>query len=213
YQIIYIDQPHSWRVIKSDDSGDFEEEAFHIHGILCGSDLPPIQSKDIAKLKTKATYIRQVARLTGLSTPTFGSTVNNIGNIYNLMSSYIGNNILSSWQAASYKGHEAIDTNARYFTPRKHVPQEHGQAFEIGVDSDGVLANIRGQHLIHGHDNKVDYLREYKDRNRNTKLVRVESGKFKIGDIVRATVSFVAFPSKDKRATMTIVLKALTLIE
>ncbi|KAF8973568.1 hypothetical protein BDZ97DRAFT_1647707, partial [Flammula alnicola] len=210
YQVIYVDQPRSWRLAKCGHDDNFEEEVFYIHGILCGSDLPPLQARDTANLKRKATYIRQAVRLTGLGAISFENATDTIRSVQQLLSTHLRDDL---WQAASYEGHTAIDASARYFTPRRFVPQERGQAFENGVDPNGVLADIRGQDLIHGSDNKVDYLREYQDNKGHTRIVRTEPRDFKIGDIVRAMVSFVGFQSKDKKAKMTVMLKALTLVE
>lgn len=77
------------------------------------------------------------------------------------MSSSIKGRDIVPWQAAYYEGDEAVDAGARYFTQRKFVPGEHGKPFATGVDPNGLLAAIRGQDLIHGEDNKVDYLKEY----------------------------------------------------
>ena len=75
--------------------------------------------------------------------------------------------MLSPRQNSIYEGYCTIDANARYFSSRKHVPNERGQAFGDGVDPDGVLASLRDQYIIHGYDNKVEYLKIEKDNNEN----------------------------------------------
>lgn len=87
------------------------------------------------------------------------------------MTTYLeGENIkLLPWQADVYEGHHAIDSSARYFTLRRFVPMEAGQPFEMGVDPLGILSRMRGNDLIHGMDNKVDYLREEKEKNGKAK--------------------------------------------
>lgn len=136
------------------------------------------------------------------------------------------------WVSTQYEGMPSIDVSARYFTPRKSVPYERGLAFEIGVDPDALLSQLRGQNYIHGSDNKVLYMQERKDEDGNITLAstmipcdtekrlftfysveRIDPAKFKVGDLVRASVSFVGFPTKDDKITMTIILKALTLLE
>lgn len=79
------------------------------------------------------------------------------------MKTCIGDNNLNQWHTSAYEGQHAIDINTRYFTPRKNVPQERGQPFGFGVDPSGILADLRGQELIHGTDNKVEYLKECKN--------------------------------------------------
>lgn len=76
---------------------------------------------------------------------------------------------LSPLQTAIYEGCDAIDANARYFSLRKNVPNERGLSFEKGVDPNGILASLRDQHLIHGYDNKVVYLKEEKVDDGNTR--------------------------------------------
>jgi hypothetical protein len=85
------------------------------------------------------------------------------------MTANIGN--LRPWRPAIYEGHTAVDITARYFSSRNSVPNEQGQEFGPGVDPNGVLSTIRGQDLIHGQDNKVQYLKEYKNDLGETRLV------------------------------------------
>lgn len=45
------------------------------------------------------------------------------------------------------------------------------------------------------------------------RLTRMEPTMFNIGDIVRASISFIVFPYKEKNAVLMLILKALTHIE
>ena len=92
-----------------------------------------------------------------------------IAEIHAVMAECIGNISLYPQEITIYEGYEAIDASARYFSLRKHIPNERGLTFGKGVDPDGVLANLRDQHLIHGYDNKVEYLKEEKDDDGNFK--------------------------------------------
>jgi hypothetical protein len=51
-----------------------------------------------------------------------------------------------------------LDLHRRYFTSQKLAPNKVNLPFMEVVDSDGVLASVRGQDLIHGPDNQVHYL-------------------------------------------------------
>lgn len=121
---------------------------------------------DITYLKKKVRYIRQAVRLTGLGNATFTKAVENIVEIYGVMAKHI---TLSPWQNNVYEGYDTIDANARYFSLRKYIPNERGQTFGNGVDPNGVLASLRDQYVIHGYDNKVEYLKEEKDDHGNTR--------------------------------------------
>lgn len=115
---------------------------------------------NVSYLRKKVCYIRQAVRLTGLGNPSFSKAVENIAKIHETMAKHI---TLSPWQINIYEGYSTIDANARYFTPRKYIPNERGQVFGNGVDPDGVLASLRDQFIIHGYDNKVEYLKNEKD--------------------------------------------------
>lgn len=45
HRVINTEEPLSWRLINENDISDFEEEVFHLHGVLCAFDLPPIQTR------------------------------------------------------------------------------------------------------------------------------------------------------------------------
>lgn len=77
---------------------------------------------------------------------------------------------MNPWVSTQYEGMPAIDVSARYFTPRKSAPYERGLAFEVGVDPDALLSQLRGQNYIHGSDNKVLYMQEHKSEDGNITL-------------------------------------------
>jgi hypothetical protein len=107
-----------------------------------------------------------------LGTPAFQNALVKIEDIHQSMSYNIGK--LKPWRPAVYEGQHALDISARYFTSRDSVPHEQGQDFGPGVDPNGVLSMIRGQALIHGNDNKVQYLKENKNSRGETRLVVVD---------------------------------------
>ena len=95
----------------------------------------------------------------------FSKAMEKLTEIHAVMAEHMKNTVLCPLQTAIYEGYDAIDANARYFSFRKNVPNERGLTFGKGVDPDGTLASLRDQHLIHGYDNKVEYLKEEKDDN------------------------------------------------
>ena len=120
----------------------------------------------------KWNYLMQRVRLTGLSAEEFDNAVLSYTMVYNKMSAQFPLESVLPWQAAVYEGHPAIDFNARYFTKRSDAPNETSLPFQTGVDPKGILKRLRGQDLIHGPDNCVQYL-QHLDLNRYV----VSSGK------------------------------------
>ena len=100
----------------------------------------------------------QRVRLTRLSTEVFDKAVSAYRMVYDKMSAQFPPESTLPWQATVYEGHPAMDFNARYFTKRSDAPNETNLPFEGGVDPRGILEKIRGQDLIHGPDNCVQYL-------------------------------------------------------
>ena len=85
--------------------------------------------------------------------------------IYEAIQSCFPPGKLNEWGPSRYEGHDALDANARYFTARKYAPDEANLPFSPGVDTNGILPNMRGMDLIHGADNKVAYLRAIEESN------------------------------------------------
>ena len=107
----------------------------------------------------KRLFMRQAVRLTGLSTDAFGKATTACETMHSKVSAYFPEGSLNCWQSTLYEGHVAIDFNARYFTLRKHSPNEQNLPFSDGVDPHGFLAKLRKHDLLHGTDNKVEYLK------------------------------------------------------
>jgi len=124
---------------------------------------------NLKNTEKKKIYLHQSITLTGLSTPTFHAAVDQCKNIYEAMKSCFPPGKLNKWGPSRYEGHDALDANARYFTARKFAPDEQSLLFSLGVDTNGILANIRGMDLIHGADNKVAYLRVNEGPDRKIK--------------------------------------------
>lgn len=96
--------------------------------------------------------------LTGLSTEAFDKAAVACTMAYDMFSAQFPPESTFPCQTTVYEGHPAIDFNARYFTKRSDAPNEGNLPFEGGVDPDGILEKLRGQDLIHGPDNRVQYL-------------------------------------------------------
>ena len=87
-----------------------------------------------------------------------GHLKSNFQQIILIVKAHFPENSVNNWQPATYEGHAALDLHRRYFTSQKLAPNKVNLPFMEVVDSDGVLASVRGQDLIHGPDNQVHYL-------------------------------------------------------
>jgi len=86
--------------------------------------------------------------------------------MFSAMRSIFSDDATNIWQTTSYEGHTAIDIHARYFTVRKDAPKEPNLPFSQGVDPEGTLLKLRKHDLIHGRDNKVEYMKMTKIEGR-----------------------------------------------
>ena len=114
------------------------------------------QNKNLEKRRI---YLRQAVTLTGLSSSTFKEAVTTCAAIFSTIQANFPDQSVNAWQPATYEGHLAIDSHSRYFTIRKHAPNECNLAFLDGVDPDNVLSELLRHDLIHGPDNQVVYLK------------------------------------------------------
>ena len=108
-------------------------------------------------------YIRQGVTLTGLSTDPFSKATSTCDAIYAMLLTHFPDGSMINWENTMYEGHIATNFSARYFTNRNLARNEVNLPFGDGVDPNGVLANVRGQDLIHGPDNQVTYVRRLKN--------------------------------------------------
>jgi hypothetical protein len=102
-------------------------------------------------------------RLTGLSTVAFGRAAAASDETFRKMGAQFEENKINKWENTLYEGHVATDYNARYFTNRSEAKNEVNLPFVKGVDPNGILADLRGQDLIHGPDNQVMYYRHHEN--------------------------------------------------
>lgn len=102
-------------------------------------------------------HLRQSITITGLGCRAFEDAATVFHDTYHAISSTFTRGKMLDWQCGIYEGHAALTFNARYFTLRRHAPNERTLPWGEGVDPQGLLEKLRGQNMIHGPDNKVAY--------------------------------------------------------
>ncbi len=144
----------------------------HFQGILCGKDLPPIDTTvrsvicsmfyfvwyihcDDSKRSTK--YLRQCIAVTGLGTPVFEDNVDVIRNIHTLFSRHFEEDKLLEWSPTPFQNMASIDVSNRYFTSRRDCPNATSIKLHSAIDPTGRIKSFVSNDFIHTEDNEVKY--------------------------------------------------------
>ena len=101
--------------------------------------------------------MRQAVTITGLGSPSFTSSVENLNRILLMFANTFPDDKLNAWQYTQFQTWPAIECYMRYFTEKKLGPQEPDIEFEALVDPYNVLRDLAGRDFFHGRDNHVEY--------------------------------------------------------
>lgn len=104
--------------------------------------------------------------ITGLSSPTFATAVNNIKAIYENVKGYFAPGMMDKWNTSSFGAHIAIDASNQYFTRRSDAMDTEELEFGLHVDPLGVMKREGGPELTHVEENVVEYYQRISQEGR-----------------------------------------------
>ncbi|RXW19797.1 hypothetical protein EST38_g6060 [Candolleomyces aberdarensis] len=208
YTVHSFNQPRAWRLCMDGGSGEgLEEACFRVQGVLCGKDLPPVILNGARK------FIRQSVKITGFGNEDMLQCIKQIEAVYLKMSNQFKEGSLEPWQPSIFEENAALDASTRYFTPANHSTAGDTVDFAPHVDPDGRLRDLMETEYVHTTDNRVDYMELVTSPNGARTYKVIDPVAFKYGDIVEATISFAAIPTKNNAAKMHVLLRALVLLD
>ncbi|KAJ2924233.1 hypothetical protein H1R20_g12863, partial [Candolleomyces eurysporus] len=215
YTVHSFSQPRAWRLcLDGGPEEGLEEACFRVQGILCGKDLPPVTLSGNRPSRLRARkYIRQSAKITGFGNEDMLQCIKKIEAIYLKMSNQFKEGSFEPWQPSVFEGNAAMEANTRYFTQATHSTAGDVVDFAPHVDPDGRLRDLMETEYVHTTDNRVEYMELVTNQDGTRTYKAIDPVVFKHGDIVEATISFVAIPTKNNAAKMHVLLRALVLLD
>ncbi|KAJ2924574.1 hypothetical protein H1R20_g12525, partial [Candolleomyces eurysporus] len=129
------------------------------------------------------------------------------------MANKLPDGALEPWQPAVHEASMAVEANARYFTPASSASSQDIVDFAPFVDPTGQMRGLMEGDYVHTTDNRVDYMEIVTSSDGKTQYRAVDPVTFRIGDIVEATVSFAAMPTRNGSAKLHVLLRALVLLD
>jgi len=96
-------------------------------------------------------------QLTGLSTPSFQTCIDNLQHIHTAFGRQVPEGELESIQTATFLDHPCVDIATRYYTSRREDPTGTTVPFSSDVDPNGILQAMVTDDHFHGVDNQVLY--------------------------------------------------------
>ena len=102
-------------------------------------------------------FIRQSVRITGLGTPGFESSIDNIRRLSQIISRQVPEGTMDQFTHCFFLEHSALDVGTRYFTSRKDDPMGPAVPLDVMIDPKGILASMSDDKHFHSIDNIVKY--------------------------------------------------------
>ena len=96
-------------------------------------------------------------RLTGLSTPSFQTCVDNFQYIHAAFGRLVPDGGLEPFDPLTFLNHPCMDIATRYYTSRREDPTGTAISFLPEVDPNGALQAMATDDHFHGIDNQVLY--------------------------------------------------------
>ena len=170
--------------------------------------------------------------MTGLSTPSFQTCVDNLQLIHTMLSRHVPEGTLEPFLPSEFLTHTCIDVSTRYFTSRREDPTGTAISFSPAVDPKGMLRSLSTEDHFHGVDNQVLYyalvassktkqhqcVSQYRYSYLSLitwihRFVTTDPITFRTGDIVEVQTTISVVPVKKDRFRMIVSLRALAMLD
>uniref|UniRef100_A0A8H7XX97 Uncharacterized protein n=1 Tax=Psilocybe cubensis TaxID=181762 RepID=A0A8H7XX97_PSICU len=173
------------------DIGTMDEVIFRLQGIVSDKMLPPM-AKPALTVKQQP-YLRTTIAITGLGDIVFNKVMEK------LFSSVL---------------QTIFPRTAQYFTKvSAYQDKSDNIGFHPLVDPDNVLASMVGDSFIHAIDNKVQFLRREILPDGTARYYPYNPASIQIGDIVKISVAFVAFPAQGNKYKFVVALCEILVLD
>ncbi|KIM79399.1 hypothetical protein PILCRDRAFT_74520 [Piloderma croceum F 1598] len=199
-QFLKVEKPHSWKIVKSSEAEtDTEELVLSFQGVIVSKTLPPFKTKVAANKKH---FLRQSVQLTGLSTPSFQTCIDNLQHIHTAFGRHVPEGELESFRTDMFLDHPCVDIATRYYTSRREDPTGTAVPFSPDVDPNGTLQAMITDDHFHGVDNQVLYYTLIGQEGRKQHRRPTNPGSFRTGDIVEVQTTISIIQVKKDRFRM-----------
>jgi len=102
-------------------------------------------------------FIRQSVKMTGLGTPGFEASIDNIRHLNQIIARQVSEGTMDQFTHSFFLEHSALDVGTRYFTLRKDDPMSPAAPIDCTMDPKGILASMVDDKHFYGIDNTVKY--------------------------------------------------------
>ncbi|KAF8874343.1 hypothetical protein BD779DRAFT_1451004 [Infundibulicybe gibba] len=211
-QVVQLEYPQTWRLMKGGADGEVEELVVTVSGILSEVGLPPIREKPTATVG-QFKFLRQGVVITGLGSPTFEAAVEATFEIYEIFRREFPEGKLEEWAATRYQDYSALPFSNRYVTPLRDAPNMEHIPFEASVDPQGHLESMVAHGFVHGDDNIVEYYTQKASGEEGPTFTKANPQIFRVGDLVDIQVSYIVVPLKSHKFKMLPVLRTIALVD
>jgi hypothetical protein len=102
-------------------------------------------------------FIRQSVKITGLGTPGFESSIENIRRLSQIITRRVPEGTMDQFTHCFFLEHSALDVGTHYFMSRKDNPMGLAAPLDHTIDPKGILASMSDDKHFYGIDNMVKY--------------------------------------------------------
>ncbi|KAJ3969562.1 hypothetical protein EV361DRAFT_803620, partial [Lentinula raphanica] len=208
-QIMRVDKPASWRMVKNAIAGQVEDQMveeyqIHIQGILEDKRLPPIRGEN-NKSQKKMQHMRQSVVLGGFGSAVFKEDVENVLDVVALFARHVPG--IQQTGIRQEGDRTVIEVGNRMFTPRHEAPAMKPAKVNKLMDENGFIEQVNQSNMgfVYGEENVKEELTW-------DKVIDISPQKMHIGDIVDVGFSVVAI-GKGRDAKARLVLRNITLLD
>ncbi|THU78561.1 hypothetical protein K435DRAFT_845747 [Dendrothele bispora CBS 962.96] len=218
-QIRQYTAPRTHRVVRllnpNEPDGFYEEVIFRLPGIIYERELPPIRRTSTGISHNAAPYLRQHIGITGLNLSYMTAVIENLHRLHTKFDRALTGEEFDAWSPdMSYREHESVTANCRYFMVGHTAVGRPAVQFQPGVDPDGVLNKMICDTIIHTEDNVVLYMKATKSEDtQKWRYTPLQPQHFSVGDIVEIQLTVMAVRKKHGGYRMMTVLKSVALLD
>ncbi|KAH9477928.1 hypothetical protein JR316_0010160 [Psilocybe cubensis] len=196
------------------DIGAMDKVIFRLQGIVSDKMLPPM-AKPALTVKQQP-YLRTAIAITGLGDIVFNKVMEKLEEVFLRFANNFPADSVSGYDSVLHKntGFNVFHAHRQYFTKvSAYQDKSDNIGFHPLVDPDNVLASMVGDSFIHAIDNKVQFLRREILPDGTARYYSYNPASIRIGDIVKISVAFVAFPAQGNKYKFVVALRGILVLD
>ncbi|KAJ7579400.1 hypothetical protein C8J56DRAFT_1058998 [Mycena floridula] len=203
-----VRHPASRRMLL-DGNHSPEEVTLFVTGLIESKRTAPFHNNNQALDPDRAFLQKQILTLTGFGSPLFEQSVERLRELITMFEGSYPEHAVETWDLPT----TTIQASNRYFTRSSDTGSLGILDLDHDIDPYGILAAAGRGRYVYTENNKIDCFQMVNEPDGTARYEVMKIGQLREGDAVELNISLVAFPVRNSRNRVSVILRGVNLLD